>query len=328
MKKFLQAVTGRLQPAPCAAAAQPVPPRNAIAPLAAHLKNPTSDNATSTPATPESDEYSYEEYIHPPPPNGNPLPHLPVELHYQILEFAHWTDHPSLAKVCRSWRHFLTHSPTILDNRYETYNRFYDEPFKLPAYTDIPKPRLHRVIEHLEVFVRNKDGILRPGRIHLFQKRDRWGGHWEYFNNSNLNTKPGFINVSQRKWIKPRCKFLEPFDYSLFKNDPILIHAGGSGGEKVAIKSIETSYRIEDTFSVFGSYFKFDETMTVGDYINEMMRGVNLEKGLPIGVGGPGRSDWDENNVIWLSVYASLQLLKYILEVRFVVTALKYDVEK
>ncbi|EPS39084.1 hypothetical protein H072_7135 [Dactylellina haptotyla CBS 200.50] len=257
-------------------------------------------------------------YIHE-PPVGRPLPYLPAEIQLQILESSHWEDHPNFAKVCKLWRQFIKTSAVVREHRYEQYNRFYHEQWQLPAYKNRPKPRLHHMVEHLEVFVRGLDGRLRPGKIQLHTQRDRWGGYWTY--------KVG--HTSPRKWKKPRCKVLEPYDYSIFKDDPVIIHEGGDPGVgNVHIKASETSYRIEDKFSVFGTYFKFYDGMTVGQYIDELIRGVNLEKGLPVGIGGPTDNEWNDNNIVWLSVYSSLQFWRQILEMRFVVTAISYDIER
>ncbi|KAK6528454.1 hypothetical protein TWF281_009696 [Arthrobotrys megalospora] len=279
-------------------------------------KNPTSSNTISY----QPDDNGFN---HPPPPN-NTLPTLPAEIHLHILEFTDWRDHPNLGCVCKLWRHFLKTSPTILKSHYENYNRFYEEVWQTSLLLkNRPRPHLHKVVEHLETFVRGWDGSFRPGNIQLKDPRDRWGGYWDFSNGT-------------AKWINPKCKLVQPFDYGIFKDDPIVRYSKGEG-DKVEIRVVETSYSSKDVHRVNGKPFRFDMmNMTVGDYIRELASAINFEETLveyqrPAGESLSGRSRRGSakdveppSNVVWVSTYATLLAA---VGIRFVIKAIYYETE-
>ncbi|EGX45743.1 hypothetical protein AOL_s00140g59 [Orbilia oligospora ATCC 24927] len=77
-----------------------------------------------------------------------PSTSLPLELQFQILKAADFTDLPTLSRVCTTWRDYLLQSPAIISNRYTYY-----------PYPDTPKPvYFHKLLYHLSHFVRFEDG--------------------------------------------------------------------------------------------------------------------------------------------------------------------------
>lgn len=128
------------------------------------------------------------------------------------------------------------------------------------------------------------------------------------------------------EWINPKCRFIKPFDYFFFKDEPIVRYTEGEG-EKVNIRAIETLYRSDDRDSVctnISGTLKFDVNMTVGDYINELSALVNFEESLiehqrQLGVTTSG------NNVIWVSVYSTLMMA---VGLRFIFKGVYYEAAK
>ncbi|EPS41893.1 hypothetical protein H072_4147 [Dactylellina haptotyla CBS 200.50] len=86
-------------------------------------------------------------------------PSLPLEVQLLILENAAWEQHPTLSRVCHTWRQFIT-SPTVLVKRYTTIT--------LSKYFDLPerhfeRPRVHRLLSLLTHLRRTEaDGDLEP----------------------------------------------------------------------------------------------------------------------------------------------------------------------
>ncbi|KAF3173270.1 hypothetical protein TWF225_005539 [Orbilia oligospora] len=77
-----------------------------------------------------------------------PSTSLPLELQFQILKAADFTDLPTLSRVCTTWRDYLLQSPAIISNRYTYY-----------PYPETPRPvYFHKLLYHLSHFIRFEDG--------------------------------------------------------------------------------------------------------------------------------------------------------------------------
>ncbi|KAF3083916.1 hypothetical protein TWF569_001379 [Orbilia oligospora] len=302
MKKFLNLLRPSSAPKP-----DPEPEDSWSDPDWDLTKNPTSSNTA----------YQAPEFIHPPPPTNKPLPILPAEIHLHILEHTDWTDHPTLSRVCKLWRHFLKTSPTILESHYENYNRFYEESWQSSILKNRPRPRVHRIVEYLETFVRGRSGNFYPGRIHLKDPRDRWGGHW-----GSTNHPP---TLSSTRWINPKCRLIEPFDYSFFKDEPLVRYTEGEG-DKINISVTETSYTTENGNQAYNSFSKLpeiSENKTVGDYLHEIVSLVNFEDAL-IEYYSPPRAG-NCANVVWVSVHSTLMTA---VGLRFNLKGVYYEIAK
>ncbi|KAK6345625.1 hypothetical protein TWF718_007535 [Orbilia javanica] len=257
-------------------------------------QNPTSSNTA----------YQPKEFIHPPPPNGHPLPTLPAEIHFQILECTDWKEHPTLNQVCKLWRHFLKTSPRILESHYENYSPLYEPSWQSEALKNRPRPYLHRVVEHLEIFVRGRSGKFYPGRIQLVTPwpRHRWDGRWE-------GTK---------------CKFIEPFNYHSFKDDPLIRYSEGEG-EKVNITATELSYSSDGKSHPHSHNWRrieFDLDVTVGDYIKCLSALIDVEESM---AENPTSSMMPANNIVWVTIRPTLMLA---VRLRFIIKSAHYELAK
>ncbi|KAK6500899.1 hypothetical protein TWF506_003659 [Arthrobotrys conoides] len=270
-------------------------------------QNPTSSNTA----------YQLPEFIHPPPPDNIPLPTLPAEIHLQILEHTDWKDHPGFSRVCKLWHHFLKTSPKILESHYEDYNKLYDESWQSSLLKNRPRPYVHRVVEHLETFIRGRSGKFYPGKIQLKDPRDQYGGGWNFSNHPS--------KALSVKWINPKCRFLKPFDYSFFKDEPLVRYTKGEGA-KIDIRTTEISYASEDghlAHNRISQTPKISENNTVGDYINEISSLINCEDAtvahrVPAGMK-------QNYNVVWVSVHSGLMIA---VGLKFTFRGVYYEVAK
>ncbi|KAF3119764.1 hypothetical protein TWF703_003060 [Orbilia oligospora] len=89
-------------------------------------------------------------HMHPP----QPLPELPLEVQYLILESSDWLQQSILRHVCKSWQHYIDTSDTLLDDCYKASVQEESE-----RNTFAQKPKFHNVVAYRTGFVKTPTGF-------------------------------------------------------------------------------------------------------------------------------------------------------------------------
>ncbi|KAF3207877.1 hypothetical protein TWF192_007886 [Orbilia oligospora] len=146
-------------------------------------------------------------------------PSLPLELQFQILKVADFTDLPTLSRVCTTWRDYLLQSPAIIPNRYTYY-----------PYPDTLKPvYFHKLLYHLSHFIRFEDGgELYPCHVEFNDIKEEEGEEGVIY----IDVNEDWTEMSMADLLKdvPVTKL----EYGVFGNDVSFISAASASAAVIS----------------------------------------------------------------------------------------------